>query len=194
MKKCKIILDNILKKKKICYYRTKNREVEVGQMAKYNKNLENLAKDILVKNDMLKLPVNLIEIANNNNIEVYYVSLPQGISGAIKYNDKKNKFQILIEKNEPESRKRFTLAHELSHYFLQGTYFLNEHKIHYDALYRSGTNETEKKADYLAGALLMNEELLTKLFRINPSIKELAKTFMVSESALTVRLMTIGVL
>ena len=194
IRKCKIILDTILKRKKTCYYRTENREVEVSQMAKYNKNLENLAKDILVKNDMLKIPVNLIDIANNNNIEVYYVSLPQGISGAIKYNEEKKKFQILIEKNEPEYRKRFTLAHELSHYFLQGTSFFNEHKIHYDVLYRSGTSKIEKEADYFAGALLINKELLLKLFQINPSIKELAKTFMVSESALTVRLMAIGVL
>lgn len=163
-------------------------------MAKYNDNLEHLAKEILVKNDMLKIPVNLIDIANKNNVEVYYSSLPEGISGAIRYNREKKKFQILIEKTEPEYRRRFTLAHELSHFFTQKDFLTNTKEIHYDVLYRTSTTSNEKEIDYLAGAILMEKSILTRLYKINPSVKELAKIFKVSESALTVRLMQVGLL
>jgi len=129
-------------------------------MAKHiNITLENLAKDILINNDMLKLPVNLIEIATNHNIEVYYEKLPEGISGAIKYNKEKEKYQILIEESEPESRKRFTLAHELAHFFLKD---VSKDKLHYDVAYRGAKNDREKRADYFAGALLMEESMLRR--------------------------------
>lgn len=188
-KKWKII-NSILNCIDSCYNENENRGVT--QMGKYiNHTLEELSKDILVKNDMLKLPVNLIEIANNHNIEVYYVKLPDGISGAIKYNEEYNNYQILIEEREPENRKRFTLAHELAHYFLND---VSKDKLHYDVAYRSQKNEKEKRADYFAGALLMEENIIKKLYRINPSIKELAQVFMVSESAVTVRLMTLGII
>ena len=188
IKKCKIILDTILKRKKLCYDNSENRK-EVSNVAKYNKKMESFARDILVKNDMLKLPVTLIKIADENNIEVYYNELPDGISGAIRYNQEKNVFQILIEKRDPEYRKRFTLAHELSHFFLQGKNLSDTKAIHYDVLYRGQRNDIEREADYLAGALLMEESILKRLFKINPSIKELSEIFNVSESAVTVRLM-----
>ncbi len=161
----------------------------VIDMAKYNRNLENVAKDILVKNDMLKIPVNLIEIATKNNIEIYYKSLPKGISGAIRYNQKEDNFQILIEETEPSYRKRFTLAHELSHFFLQKEHLVDTRDIHYDILYRNSISSHEVEIDYLAGAILMEESIVRRLFEINPSIKELSRTFNVSESAMTVRLM-----
>lgn len=188
--KCKII-KAILKGEKICYNEFENRDVI--EVAKYNNKLEQMAKDILVKNDMLKLPVNLIEIANNNNIEVYSVSLPVGISGSIKYNSKVKKYQILIDENEPEYRKRFTIAHELAHFFLKD---IDMNSLHYDVLYRSELeyDDKERKADYLAGALLMDKDMLTKLYKVNPSIKELAGLFNVSESAMTVRLFYLGIL
>ena len=187
----KKMLQYLFNKSKKCYDLVKIEESD-RNMAKYNKNLENLAKDILVKNDMLKLPVDLISIANSNDIDVYYMTLPEGISGAIKYNQDNKRFQILVEKSEPDYRKRFTLAHELSHFFLEREKLSRNDRAHIDVLYRSEINENEKKMDYLAGALLMNEDILRKMYRLNPSVRELSKVFYVSESAITVRLMTIG--
>jgi len=40
----------------------------------------------------------------------------------------------------------------------------------------------------------MEETKIRKLYKINPSIKEIAKVFQISESAVTVRLMTLGVI
>lgn len=169
-----------------------NREGDI--MAKLDLKLEREASDILCANDMLKVPVDLIEIANKNNIEVYYENLPTDISGAIRYNEEKHKFQILVEKSEPEYRQRFTLAHELAHYFLSGKELLCNKEIHFDTKYRKEKNNEEYKANYLAGALLMDKELVTRLYEVCTSIPTLARTFNVSESAMTQRLITLGLI
>lgn len=163
-------------------------------MSKIIPSLEKKASDILFENDMLKLPVDLIKIADNYNIDVYYKELPDGISGAIKYDIKDEKFKILLDKNESKKRMRFTLAHELAHYFLAQDELKNNQEIHFDTLYRKSTDNNEYKVDYLAGALLMDKEILEKVYKVIPSISTLAKVFDVSDSAMTVRLMKLGII
>ena len=156
-------------------------------MNREDNELETLARQILVNNDMLKLPVNLATIANNNNIDVYEVEMPDEISGSIRYNSKLNRFEILLNKKENSRRKRFTLAHELSHFFLHGATLKENKEIIYDStLYR------KKNVDYLAGALLMDKEILTRLYKINENLETLASIFKVSVSALTVRIFILG--
>ncbi len=163
-------------------------------MSKIKSELEKKASNILIENDMLKLPVDLIKIADNYNIDVYYKELPNGISGAIKYDIKDEKFKILLAKNEPKKRTRFTLAHELAHYFLAQEELKNTYEIHFDTLYRKATDNSEGEVDYLAGALLMNKELLERAYKAIPSISALAEMFDVSDSAMTVRLMKLGLI
>lgn len=163
-------------------------------MAKINDNLENLANDILLKNDMFRLPVDLIKLAKNNNIDVYYTELPAQISGAIRYNKNKHKFEILIDATESKSRQRFTLAHELAHFFLEGELLSESQDIHFDTLYRKNKNPHEVEVEYLAGAILMDRKMVTTLYNLYPSVSLLAKTFFVSESAMTVRLMVLGLI
>ena len=165
-------------------------------MSRINKTLEQKANEILVKNDMLKIPVNLLKIADNHQIEVYYRDLPNSTSGAIRFNHTKNRFQILIQKSDSERRQRFTLAHELGHFFLHNEMLKGDGAIHVDYLYRSNNmdEDKEREVDYFAGALLMDKNLLETLYEINPSIRELAETFEVSESAMTVRLTVLGLI
>ena len=166
-----------------------NENKEGGRM---KKKLERLAQEILVDNDMLnQLPVNLLEIARSNNIEVYYTELPDDVSGAIKYDKESNNFKIVVKNSLSIVRQRFTLAHELAHFFLQKELLQNS-ELHIDTLYRKDS-ESETNIDYLAGALLMNKDLLQDLYEINPSISSLAKVFAVSESALRVRLSVLGI-
>lgn len=168
-------------------------KVDNREGGKMRRKLERLAQEILVDNDMLsQLPVNLLEIAHSNNIEVYYTELPDDVSGAIKYDKEQNKFKIIIKASLPRVRQRFTLAHELAHYFLEKELLQNS-ELHIDTLYRKDS-ESETNIDYLAGALLMDKDLLQDLYEINPSIYELAKVFVVSESALRVRLSVLGII
>lgn len=168
-------------------------------MSKINQKLEDLTSEILLANDMYKVPVNVIKIANGNKIKVYEGDLERNISGAIRYNKKEDRFEILVNKNDVTSRQRFTIAHELGHYFLHKD-FLKDEEMHVDTiLYRADSEKDEedkrreKEVDYFAGALLMNRTLLEKL-RSEKTITELAEIFNVSVSAMTVRLDIIGLL
>lgn len=161
-------------------------------MANINYNLEEFTSDILIQNDMYKIPVDLIKIANNNNIEVYKSEVEEKISGAIKYYKKEDKFIILLNEKDSEFRRRFTLAHELGHYFLHKD-ILKSDEIHVDTLYRM-PSEKEREVDYFAGALLINKKLLEKMYLKTTSISALSQIFEVSESAMTVRLDILGML
>lgn len=161
-------------------------------MSNINEKLEELTSDILIQNDMYKIPVDLIKIANNYNIDIYQIELDGKISGAIKYYKAEDKFTILLNEKDSEVRKRFTLAHELGHYFLHRE-ILESDEIHVDTLYRM-PNENEREVDYFAGALLINKKLLEKMYARNTSISVLAQVFEVSESAMTVRLDILGLL
>lgn len=171
-------------------------------MSKINERLEELTSEILLKNDMYKIPVDVIKIANENDIKVYEGDLNKKISGAIRYKKEENEFEILVNKNDIKTRQRFTIAHELGHYFLHQDFLKNE-EIHIDTMYRAvGRNgleieearEREKEVDYFAGALLINKTLLEKMHKENNTIKELAEIFNVSISAMTVRLDVLGLL
>lgn len=175
------------------------------------KELEAISSQILFNNDMYKIPVNLLKIASNYGIIVYDADFQklgnENVSGAIRYVD--GKFSILLNKNEPEERRRFTLAHELGHFFLDNE-VLKSSKIHVDTLYRSSPRSSyvsqelnqevqakltsENEIDYFAGALLMNEMVLRKVFEVEQSTEKLAKIFKVSNSAMTVRLDILGLI
>ena len=171
-------------------------------MSKINQELEDLTSEILMNNDMYKVPVNVIKIANANDIKVYEGSLDKSISGAIRYKRDENKFEILVNRNDIKSIQRFTIAHELGHYFLHQD-FLKDEEVFIDNMYRitesdkpsiEDLKKKEKEVDYFAGALLMNRTLLEKMHKENNSIKELAEIFNVSVSAMTVRLDILGLL
>lgn len=168
-------------------------------MSKIDKDLEELTSSILFSNDMYKIPVDVIKIAGSNDIKVYQGELDKKISGAIRYNKKEKRFEILVNKNDVRVRQRFTIAHELGHYFLHKDFLENE-ELHVDSiLYRANKKDDEDakkrevEVDYFAGALLMNKTLLEKL-RSENSITELAEIFDVSVSAMTVRLDILGLL
>lgn len=168
-------------------------------MSKIKDYLEELTSEILMNNDMYKIPVDVIKIANANDIKVYEGDLDKKISGAIRYNRKEERFEILVNKNDAGVRQRFTIAHEIGHYFLHRDHIKSE-ELHIDTiLYRTDKEskeeikEREKEVDYFAGALLMNKTLLEKL-RSENTITELAEIFDVSVSAMTVRLDVLGLL
>ncbi len=168
-------------------------------MSKINEKLEELTSNILLSNDMYKVPVDVVKIANSNDIKVFEASLVSKISGAIRYKKETKKYEILVNKEDTKVRQRFTIAHEIGHYFLHKDFLKNE-GVHIDAILYRANNENEEEAkkrekevDYFAGALLMNKTLLEKLRNEN-SITELAEIFDVSVSAMTVRLDILGIL
>jgi Zn-dependent peptidase ImmA (M78 family) len=131
-------------------------------------------------------PVNLrdvvIHIQEKYNVNLIKTSeLEDGLSGFLtkEYNIYDEEvFTIGFNANHPWVRNRFTIAHEIGHLVLG-------HVCNKNA--SSKTNE--KEADLFASYLLMPKDLLKKDFLLTPSQKDLAKKYIVSESAMTIRLM-----
>lgn len=142
-----------------------------------------------------EIPIPIVKLANSFNIEVYKVSdMKSDISGAII--NENGIYTIYTNKNELEYRRRFTIAHELSHFMLHKD-IINNHlngnltdaKENGGIMYRSKlSNIFEKDANKLAAEILMPLEKVTELYFNCKNIKKLAKEFMVSEQAMAIRI------
>lgn len=138
---------------------------------------EYIAKD---DNGLPQVPVNLTPILEKFDIKAYNTSFKKpDIAGAF---DRPNK-TIFVNATDPQTRKIFTLAHELGHYFL--------HNNAADVLYReskTAKNTLGSEADLFAAELLMPESVIRFYWPIAESIQQLADIFSVSYSAMLNRL------
>lgn len=102
-------------------------------------------------------------------------------------------FKIKLDPSATKERQRFTMAHELGHYFLHS----KQGQIKITA-FRRGTNLAEQEANYFAANILMPKKLFTthykSLSRKSQQEKEneLAKLFHVSVPAIRVRCAYLG--
>jgi len=92
-------------------------------------------------------------------------------------------FDILLPEYTSPKRDRFTIAHELGHYFLHSTQ--GETPI---IAYRQGSTRIEWEANWFAAALLMPaSEFRSACVELDGSLPLIADRFGVSEDAATVR-------
>lgn len=122
------------------------------------------------------------------------------ISGGIKKQG--DLWTIYINKHDTFNRKRFTTAHEIGHYisYISGSLSkvpLDEQNelMDYAILERNESNkykEVEKEANEIAGRILMPEFEVRYLVKNNYDVDEIADHFLVSTSAVTVRLRNLG--
>jgi Zn-dependent peptidase ImmA (M78 family) len=152
------------------------------------------------------LPIRIEEIAKRRGLKVMPYALEEDVSGVLVIEDGKG----TIGYNHAESsvRRRFTIAHELGHFELhqdQGSLFLDKK---FKVLFRSqSTPEAyaaqvlEQEANAFAAALLMPEaslklELEDKEFDLSSeeTLKELAKIFHVSSTAMYYRMANLGLI
>lgn len=122
------------------------------------------------------------------------------ISGVIMYNSGKKIFQIGISQSIHKNRQRFTLAHELAHYFFDSDYLKESDAVIVDKdrwLYRSDDKyeglsdekkEREIRANIFAAEILMPESKLREFYDVSKNIALLAETFEVSQAAMTWRI------
>jgi len=97
-------------------------------------------------------------------------------------------YVIEINSHHSENRRRFTLAHEISHYLLHRDKIGDG--LTDDMLYRSRLGDfIETEANRLAAELLMPRMLVKTLFRSGiQSLSQLCEMFKVSEAAMRIRL------
>ena len=130
--------------------------------------------------------------------------LPAGQSGYIEYDDAG--YNILVNSDENPRRRRFTAAHELSHYLLHRDLLDDKGKLnrHVDVLFGPGAGSNppdpltafhEAQANRYAAKLLIPERLVRVKYRaLNGDIAELARLFDVSRPAMEIRLKTLGLI
>lgn len=117
-----------------------------------------------------------------------------------KFNDS---FEIILDKNKPQSRRRFSIAHEIGHLFLHMGFLIDADKWEQSSdfkdsvYYRFGYSAEEKEANEFAAALLMPEKEFREIARQNETnnqvaINPIADYFDVSREAVLARGKGIG--
>lgn len=148
-------------------------------------------------------PVNVESIAKHLNLPIEYVESGGEISGCLIR--KGNRVAIGVNSSHSENRRRFTIAHEIGHYLLheEAPLFLDKlptYRVHFrDNESSLATNPNEIEANNFAAELLMPAGLLQRELRgsfdiTEDTISDLATQFGVSTTALTYRLMNLGII
>lgn len=135
------------------------------------------------------VPVDLSKILKKFNLSAYDIHFKRDdVSGAFD----REKREIYLNATDPYTKKVFTLAHELGHYFLHQEKGL-------DVLYREKhkrgeKDDIEKEADDFAAELLMPAEAIRFYWPVAEGIQQLADIFSVSYVAMKNRLHSLGLL
>ncbi len=164
-----------------------------------------------------KCNIDIEELMQVHNIHYFPKVLPDNISGA-SMTTKNEKKIIVVNQNHPETRKQFTIAHELGHLLLRHDTALNTQDAGLNTqqkkggdpsqiLFRNdktseGSDWREVEANHFAASLLMPREILNKeinkLIQIHsnylsePDVWELAGLFKVSPISMSIRLSRLG--
>ena len=176
-------------------------------------SIERIAQGVLREAGALTVPTNLDRVLASLAVRVHEEEMEPDISGILIIKGEQR--HVLLNKTHGESRKRFTIAHELGHLMLHddgGKANANDERIFIDHQIRVyqrtdsvanspskqddslTTPEQEREANAFAAALLMpthhvvRASLERDLFD-EISVASLAKTFEVSEQAMSIRLL-----
>lgn len=161
--------------------------------------IERKAHQTLMEHGMYSIPVDPVVIANRLGIRVSNAVFSESsLSGMIaKRGDKKS---LLVNSDDSIERKRFTIAHELGHCILhldnEGEFVDSK-----EDMFRTETNSPngrryhkEVEANEFAAALLMDAKRVREVWNDYKDIDNIARIFMVSESAMDIRLKSLGLI
>jgi len=158
--------------------------------------IENITEEILNKLSIKNIPVQVDEIASKLQIKISRAP-SKDFSGLLIRKD--GHALIGINNNEASVRQRFTIAHELGHFFLhpRKDTFVDYRDNKKDVM----RTAVEKQANMFAAALLMPRTLLEKDFRAlikkgfgEDELTILADKYQVSEDAMKFRLLNLNFL
>lgn len=140
------------------------------------------------------IPVNLGGMAADLGLEVFQSTLEPKISGLIEPSPSASSgYRIKLNRHDPLTRQRFTLAHEIAHFLLHR--FDIGRGVVDDTLYRSNLSDRkEVEANKLGAQLIMphpkirQELALLGDMQQDQIIDTLAKKFRVSQDAMRIKL------
>ncbi len=140
-------------------------------------------------------PVDPVIIGRSLGVQIFDASLPDSVSGALIKNRGQDPY-IMLEETDSPNRKRFSCAHELGHYILRLQSDKNTDEYEFidfrDSRSSLGDQSEEVFANSFAANLLMPEDEVKKLYRINNSMFYIASYFGVSPEAVKYRLINLG--
>lgn len=145
-----------------------------------------------------EFPVKLGQLARELGVAIRVSSMGTGISGQIAREG--NHYVIRVNRNEARERQRFTIGHELAHYFLHRDIIdSSPDGITDTVLYRSGAPERiEYEANRLAAEIVMPMQAVERELQQNfggmvteATIEGLASRFEVSKAAMEIKLSTL---
>jgi Zn-dependent peptidase ImmA (M78 family) len=173
-------------------------------MNKANGTIEDVVKSILKDFGITEPSVSVSVVAKKAGIELIPYEFGENISGALFIED--GKATIGYSPSEPVVRQRFTVAHELGHYFLHqdanSSLFFDKTQILFRDELNSSGRRKEREANAFAASLLMPQRFINNsLARIRKTpgrltdeeiIRELANEYKVSQIAMSYRLGNLG--
>ncbi len=149
------------------------------------------ARRIRAKLESNQRDIDIKQVAESQGIRVYEEDFSGDTISGLMLRDEKG-YIIAVNKGHADTRKRFTIAHELGHFLLH-----KQENLHYD-LQQNGKevffradgiiSSHEREANHFAAELLMPEDMIREDFQDNPDINKLANIYKVSESAMMYRL------
>ena len=151
------------------------------------------AQKVLTQCGIREPYVDVFDIAESNGFEIVYFKPKDEKQKLIAGFSKSKKIYLNIE--DHPTRRTFTIAHELAHYFLKhkpdqyGVYYRN-------SLYKKDKPDLEKEADCFAAELLMPKKFIIQVKKrydlTDNDVDILAKLFGVSNLAMSFRLKNIS--
>jgi Zn-dependent peptidase ImmA (M78 family) len=161
---------------------------------------EQAALELLERYEIDEVPVPVVEIALALGADVQIEPLEGGLSGVL-YREG-DRTVLGVNGEHAEVRQRFTIAHELGHYHLHQDTLFVDGLLRRDDASSLALDPQEIEANAFAAELLMPRDLLLpeisqrlpKSGVADPArlIRQLAKTFEVSEQAMEIRLANLG--
>jgi Zn-dependent peptidase ImmA (M78 family) len=163
----------------------------------YKKRIKLIVNQLRKQYGITTVPVNLDKLTKRAGIAVKYENFDEVLSGFV-YQKHGIKY-IGVNSEHTNTRKRFTIAHELGHLFLHKNISVNYDQgvmLFRDSHASDGTDLREIQANQFAAELLMPEDSVrdevAKLglrdLMDDEVIEELAEKYNVSSQAMAVRL------
>lgn len=150
-----------------------------------------IAKEIIKKNNMNNLDYpDIVKIVNNYRIYLHYGDLC-GSESFLKYNSKKDNFEIHVDKSLDDKTKRFCIAMEFSRYYLDRDKIKNNKLVYTgNVLSEDYDSEIEKDIFDLATNLLIPDNCFRKIDdRTFDSIDSLSSKYAVDESSMLYKIL-----
>ena len=160
------------------------------------------AAEILAVWRQTKPPIDVDFLAEKAGVKLVYDDLDDDVSGFLV--KKKGKVFLAVNSNHHPNRQRFSIAHELGHYFLHlnstSEVFIDKTVYYRNVDSSSGKYQQEIEANAFAADLLMPKSMLEKELEklgeelTDMDIYRLANRFGVSQQAMELRLQNLGLI